>query len=156
MLKYYSIAEKVAKSHFSERERSVRVLIWLREGSPLVIRKERPWGRGFKSFCPPLIRLRRVFALRCNEEVYLYTSNFGWYHDCSSRDVFCNKSTSRFFLAFPGVGRGTTKWWMMRSHRNGVAHREDASTNPIFKFLKVRKLFSKSFCKSIHRKEKIK
>lgn len=52
VLKYYSIAEKVAESHFSERERSVRVLIWLREGSPRCFRKERLWGSGFKSLFP--------------------------------------------------------------------------------------------------------
>ena len=35
MIKYYNVAEEVAKSHLAERERSVRVLIWLREVSPL-------------------------------------------------------------------------------------------------------------------------
>ena len=64
MIKYYNVAEEVAKSHLAERERSVRVLIWLREVSPLVIRKERLW---VQVTLPLLIRLRRVFALRCNE-----------------------------------------------------------------------------------------
>ena len=52
MLKYYSIAEKVAKFHFSERERSVRVLIWLREGSPLGISERTVVGQWVQVLVP--------------------------------------------------------------------------------------------------------